>query len=319
MSRPLIYQPEAWTTVESTFRCAQGRYLMSPGSESNRRVLGVLGRALHLYGESVKLIFAGGTSNHLHLILKSETPQARAAFKCHVKTNLSKELGHLFDFPEGFFGRRCRDIPILDDEALRQRLMYASRHCMKEGLVSTMGCWPGVQWPKAVTEGRPLKGVWYDRSRLFEMRRKWEAADAETRGNRPSLKDVAETYVVKLTPPDFMADLDEAAQRAQWTILFEAAVERYPAPPGEPLGRAAIEAQDPQTRPKHTKRTPAPLVHATDPARAREWRTAYRAFVAAWRLATDRLRRGLKDFEFPAGGVVPSVAQALATPMAAPG
>lgn len=64
MPRPLIYQPDEWGIVEVTFRCQQGRYLLSPGKESNNRLLGVLGRAQALYGRDVKLIFVGGTSNH---------------------------------------------------------------------------------------------------------------------------------------------------------------------------------------------------------------------------------------------------------------
>ncbi|MHC4837220.1 MAG: transposase [Planctomycetota bacterium] len=69
MPRPLMVQPERWMTFEWTARCHQARFLLRPNDECNARFLGVLGRALELYGEHVHVHFAGGTSNHVHLLL----------------------------------------------------------------------------------------------------------------------------------------------------------------------------------------------------------------------------------------------------------
>ncbi|MCB9529327.1 MAG: hypothetical protein H6701_13255 [Myxococcales bacterium] len=152
MPRPLMFVPEPWQAFELTIRCHQSRLLMCPGDECSRRVLGVLGRALELYGDHVHLYFAGGTSNHLHLIAAFEDAEWKARFKSHVKTNISKELGELFDWPGCHWDRRSRDIAILDDEAFEDRLAYLASHGVKDNLVSCPGSWPGIQWVRAVTD-----------------------------------------------------------------------------------------------------------------------------------------------------------------------
>ncbi|MHC4838511.1 MAG: transposase, partial [Planctomycetota bacterium] len=68
MARPLMVQPRAWMTFELTARCHQARFLLTPSDECNARFLGVMGRALELYGEQVRVHFAGGTSNHIHIL-----------------------------------------------------------------------------------------------------------------------------------------------------------------------------------------------------------------------------------------------------------
>lgn len=316
MGRPLSYQPEEWTYFELTFRCMQGRFLLRPGSEENRRFIGVLGRSLELYGDNIDLHFAGGTSNHIHLLIRSRTAQDRAAFKCHLKTNLAKELGRLHGWREHVFGRRSRDIPVLDDEAVRERLKYLAAHGVKEGLVETPGWWPGVQWVNAVTEGQELRGVWYDRTRLYRLLQAWEARKPSNRGPKPTLEDVATKYVVRLTPLPFMEHLDEGEQRAEWKRLVDEAVEAYPPERPKALGAEKVLEQNPHAKPRRMKNTPAPLVHSTRPDLRRQWMEAYRGFVTAFRAAMKRLREGLAAFEFPLGGVPPPGAASRVTAMA---
>lgn len=92
MPHPLRSQQRPWQIFEITTRCHQGRFLLRPGSEENRRIIGVIGRALSLYGEHVRLYFGGGTSNHLHLTLAARTQRWLGRFKCHVKSNTSRSL-----------------------------------------------------------------------------------------------------------------------------------------------------------------------------------------------------------------------------------
>ena len=128
MPRPLMFVPAPWTPFEITMRCHQSRLLMCPGDACSRRVLGVIGRALELFGAHAHLYFAGGTSNHLHLIAAFRDAEWKARFKSHIKTNISKELGDLFDWPGNHWDRRTRDIPILDDQAFEDRLAYLASH-----------------------------------------------------------------------------------------------------------------------------------------------------------------------------------------------
>ena len=308
MPRRLNFVERPWQPFELLFRCQHSRLLMRPGDECSRRVLGVLGRALELYGEHVHLYFAGGTSNHLHLIAAFESAEWKARFKCHIKANISKELGDLFDWSGNHWDRRAHDIPILDDSAFIDRLAYLASHGVKDNLVSCPGSWPGIQWVRAVTEGKPLVGVWYDRTALYALRRAWENAPRATRGRRPTLDDVAIPKTVHLTPPPLWAELDAPDLRARWVELVELALERHPAPlPHRIIGPKALVDADPHQRPARTKKAPAPWVFTRCRGLRRAWRAAYAAFVEAYGAAVDALRMGLGAVGFPAEGCRPAV------------
>ena len=304
MSRPLMFQQEPWQAFELTIRCMQGRLLMRPGEECNRRVQGVIGRALELYGEHVHVYLGGSESNHFHIVMAAESAEWKARFKSHIKTNISKELGYLHDWRGCHWDRRCRDIPILDDEALCDRLMYLIAHGVKSGLSETPFHWPGVQWVRAVTEGKTLSGPWYDRTKLDAMLRRWERLPAGERGPKPGLGDVTTMKTIPLTPPPMWAHLDPEELKARWRELVEEAQRRYP-PHDRVLGAKALCAADPHTRPERTKRSPAPAVHTSSTALRKAWRKAYATFVDTYRGAMERLRAGLSAVDFPAEGCRP--------------
>jgi hypothetical protein len=311
MGRPLAFQVDGeWTIFELTFRCMQGRFLMRPETECTKRILGVLWRSLLLYGDNVKLLAGGGTSNHLHLIVATFTSMARARFKSHLKTNISKELGDLFDWKEHLFGRRTRDIPILDEAALMNRVHYCLRHGHKEGLVDERDPWPGVPWLDALVFGKPLEGVWYDRTAFYHARREWELASKERRGPKPTLEQFATVVEVPLEPLPCMAGLTPEQQRERWQAILIEAQAKYPAPEGEALGTEALRTQDPHTRPKRSKHSPAPACHASTKQAAKQWKEVYGQFVTSYRLAWQRLRGELQkpfsSFGFPSGGVPPT-------------
>ena len=71
------------------------------------------------------------------------------------------------------------------------------------------------------------------------------------------------------------------------------------------LGADAVLKQDPHSRPRHSKRSPAPFCHAA----SRDWRqllrTAYAEFVGAYRRAAERLMAGDRDVRFPQGSFPP--------------
>ena len=73
------------------------------------------------------------------------------------------------------------------------------------------------------------------------------------------------------------------------------------------LGVAAILGQHPHDRPKHSKRSPAPLFHAMSVTVRRELWEAYAWFVAAFRDASEKLRAGDRSAVFPAGSFPPAL------------
>ena len=92
MPRPLRFVP-ADALVEVTCRTLHGRFLLRPSRNLNEIVLGILGRAVRLYG--MKLCAFVYLSNHAHLLLRPADAQQLARFMGFVNGNLAKEAGRL--------------------------------------------------------------------------------------------------------------------------------------------------------------------------------------------------------------------------------
>jgi len=304
MPRRLRRQRFAWEPFEITTRCHQARYLLRAGTEANKRVLGVLGRGLELYGEHVRLHFAASENNHVHLYLAARSPVWRARFKCHFKTNVSKELGQLHDWPNGLWERRTSDIPV-EEDAVESRLRYYAAHGVKSGIAKTPLAWPGIQWVRAVTEGTPLRGVWYNRTRLRKLRDAWARQPKDERGRKPGLGAVSTHYTLELTPLPHIAHLSKKAQREYWQQLVAEALVAHPCPTDTPMTAEQVLALDPHTRPASYKRTPAPFIHTHDPEVRATYRKEQRIFEATYR-AANALRAQGEPAELPEGACWPA-------------
>ena len=249
----------------------------------------------------------GGTSGHLHLVIAARTTYLKGQLKRHFKGNVSVELRDLLEnWSDGVWGKRSKDSAIADD-ALEARLAYISAHGVKEGLVETPGHWPGVQFVRAVTEGKPLKGVWYDRTKLDALTRKWERKPLDTRGPKPTLQDVAREMELKLDRLPQLEGLSEADHRAWWVDIVAAGVAAYPCETRmPPKGVERIMKQDPEARPRRPKRSPAPLIHTGSKERRKVFHANYRAYVEGFYRAQERLTAAIADACFPEEGCLPA-------------
>ncbi|MFA6033581.1 MAG: transposase, partial [Myxococcota bacterium] len=165
MSRPIrhLYSPN--TVYEVTCRTVQSRFLLKPSRLLNILILGVIGRALSLFGVNIHLFVV--LSNHMHFLISSETSSLLSRFMCHINSNIAREAGRLCSWRDKFWGRRFSAIPILDDESLINRARYLISHGCKEGLVARPGDWPGINCIAALTKGIPLIGRWINRSLMY--------------------------------------------------------------------------------------------------------------------------------------------------------
>jgi hypothetical protein len=75
----------------------------------------------------------------------------------------------------------------------------------------------------------------------------------------------------------------------------------------EPLGASAILAQDPASRPKRLKKSPAPLFHAASKAMRHYFYEGFSWFVVAYRTAAEKLQGGDPDPRFPIGSFPPAL------------
>lgn len=300
MGRPIRYiRPQK--LVEITCRTIQGRFLLRPSTELNRRVLGVLGRAQRLTG--MKLHAVAFASNHYHLLASPEEPDQLVRFIRHVQSNIAREAGELHGWREKFWSRRYRDIPVSDEsEAQIDRLRYCLSHGLKEDLVARCRDWPGVSSVPALADGEALEGTWYDRTALYEARR---------RGENKRLEDFATVETVELSPLPCWQHLEPEQIRERVADLVTEIEQRHRlrrATEGAGVaGRRAVRRRHPHDRPKQSKRTPAPRFHTASREAWQALRAGVQAFAEEFRAAAELLKIGHPEPRFPAGSFPPNL------------
>lgn len=274
-------------------RTLQALLLLRPSAASCEIILGILGRAQEIYGLNIHaFVFL---SNHYHLLCSPTDPLQLARAMCYINSNLARELGRLHGWRERFWSRRYQAIPVSGEPSAQiERLRYLLAHGCKEGFVLTPGEWPGVHCIHALLEGKPLQGVWFDRSLEYEARRQ---------GIEFGARDFASVHTVILTPLPCWSHLGVAESRTRAAELIaeiESEARRRQAETGhQPMGVEFVRRQHPHQRPMQSKRSPAPIVHAATKAARRAFLDAYRLFVAAYRRAAERLRAGDRSVHFP--------------------
>ena len=299
MSRHLRFIPEGGALVEVTSRTIQGRLLLCPSPKLNDIILGVLGRAQREYPvEIVGYVFA---ANHFHLLLRVDTAKQLSDFMCYFNSNLAKEIARRTGWKEKVWGRRYQAIVISDEEEMQvARLRYCLSHGVKENLVARVEEWPGVHCAVPLMTGSPVEGTWYDRTleyNAFLRGKTLEKGESESRER------------VYLSPLPCWKHLSEEAYRARIADLVREINESGAVARAEsqiaPLGPAGVRAQNPETRPRKIKKSPAPFCHALRKKVRKALWEAYGYFVAAYREAAEKLRAGDRNAEFPPGSFPP--------------
>jgi hypothetical protein len=301
MARRLRYF-EPGSLVEVTTRTLHGLLLLRPSPQLREITLGVLGRAQRLY--AVRLHLFVFLSNHFHLLCSPTDPEQLAQFMCFLNSNLAREVGRLCGWRERFWGRRYQAIPVTGEDAAQvERLRYVLAHGVKEGLVLTPADWPGAHCVNTLLHGAPLEGYWFDRTRESAARRAGLACEE---------RSFATVETVHLEPLPCWRDLPAEMYRGRIVDLIcaiEEEARREQARTGyDPLGARAVCRQDPMSRPRRSKRGPAPAIHASTRAARRDFRDAYRMFVDAYRRAAEALRaEPSPPVEFPLLSIPPAL------------
>ncbi len=292
--------PDSGSLVEVTQRTLQARHLLVPSPILNDIVLGVLGRAQRLH--PLEIHGYSFLTSHFHLLVTAPNALELALFMGYFSSNLAREVARLTDWDEKVWGDRYHAILITDEEEAQvARMKYVLSNGCKEGLVSRPHEWPGAHCAGPLLEGRSeVEGTWYDRTREYVLRRQ--------------KKDFSETdyttrETVRLTPLPCWKHLSPEAYRKKITDLIETITEEAQLvrsrSGAQPLGPDAICRQTPGTRPEKIKRSAAPRFHAFGKSARRMLYEAFALFVAAFREASEKLRRGEDSVRFPAGSFPP--------------
>lgn len=297
MARPLRFVP-ADSVVEVTVRTVGSRYLLRPGATVNDLILGVLGRAQHLFG--VRVFAVSVMSNHLHALLGVEHAAQLAGFMQHALANIAKEVGRHHGWSGPFWSRRYRSIVVADAESQVSRLRYVLCQGLKEGLVDRVERWPGVSSYRASKRGVPLAGVWRDRTAAYRARQRGEKPDPRTTEVSFEVRLSQLPALTEKSQAEYAAFICELVRREERNVE----VSRRASGKTAVVGVRRILAQDPHSAPGRTERSPAPLVHAASVAVRVTFKALYRWFADAFRGAAAQLREG-KIAAFPEGAFPP--------------
>ena len=275
--------------------------MLCPSPQLNDIILGVLGRAQHKH--PVEIVAYAFASNHWHALLRVDDAKQLSDFMCFFNSNLAKEVGRRTGWKEKVWGRRYQAIVISDEvEVQVARLRYCLSHGVKEGLVDRVEAWPGVHCAVPLMTGAAVEGTWFDRTREY---------NARLRGKELEKGESASTEVVRLSPLPCWKHLTEEKYRDRIREIVREIDETAAAQRAESLiptlGPEGVRAQNPETRPKRIKKSPAPFFHALRKKVRKALWEAYGVFLAAYREAAEKWRAGDRGAVFPAGSFPPGL------------
>jgi len=175
MGRRLRFIPPEGALVEVTCRTVQGRFLLTPSTELNEIILGVLGRAQRLY--PVGCCGYACLSNHYHILLEVADARQLSTFMGYFNSNLAREVARRTGWTDKVWARRYQAIPVSEEPGAQvARLAYLLSHGTKEGLVETPAQWPGVHCVRPLLAGESsVEGLWFDRTREYNARLRGES------------------------------------------------------------------------------------------------------------------------------------------------
>ena len=73
----------------------------------------------------------------------------------YLLSNISKKVGALVKWRGAFWERRYSAQPLLDEDALLDKVRYVLAHGVKEGLVRRCSEWPGLSALPLMQDGKP--------------------------------------------------------------------------------------------------------------------------------------------------------------------
>jgi REP element-mobilizing transposase RayT len=295
MGNPLrMYGENEWWFITS--RCFQARMLMTPRIPLVRTVCGgVLAKAAEVHG--VKVFAYVFMSNHVHLVVRARGAQV-AKFLKYFLGNLSKKLAPLCKgrWWNRFWERRASVAPILDLNALEERVAYVLAHGVKERLVRRATDWEGLHCAEQMLDGKARSFPWFNWTKRWLLGSKSRSRSAAFGGRYD--EEWSEPVTLELTPlPGREAEKDEERlARIKGRLDADTETQRRSR---KPVAGMSVVKRQSMAPPRATKHGVRPLCHAGDLEGWKAFRDSFRSFCWAFRIASQRWLAGERDVEFP--------------------
>jgi len=276
-------------------------FALRPCEESTATIIGVYGRALHLF-PSIRLHAFNPLSNQLTDLISASNPAEIQAFVGYIKTNISKELRRLHDLPYPVFAeQRAHVLPISPDLASEEkRFRYVLSQGTKEDLVESPRDWRGATGVHQLETDAPLYGPWFDRSAEDRARRRGETFEKY---------EYATWYPVRLSPLPSWNHLPDWRERATEIISDIERVnrERREREGKSVLGFEGVMAFSPMHFPAEYAKSPTPHVLAASEGTYRAFRRAFDTFCELfWECSREARENPDAEIAFPPCSFPPS-------------
>jgi hypothetical protein len=290
-------RPLRWLTPRTrwfvTTRCLESRFFLKPTPALNQRFGFWLAKALARY-PAIRLHAVYAASNHLHAVL-TDTDGSLSAFCGYFLGMLARDVNLLHDRLGPVFHRRFSAEPILDDDAVAERIAYLVCNPVEDRLAAGWRHWPGtLLWSQS---GAPQTHVF---RRLDAVALRTAKAQSKHTGVPVREQDFVDRETLTIHPvdddrghcldPDRIRTAVERRERSLAETLR-----------GKPvLGPVKALRQDVNASPRHSDRSPRPLCHTSRREIWDEFRVAWRRLVSAYRETAARFRDGDLRVRFPA-------------------
>ncbi len=265
----------------------------------NQAVLEWLARAQKGFPD-VRILALCVLSNHLHLVVQDNAGEL-ASWASYFLGNLARAVNRIRQRTGAFFERRYSAEPILDDDALLERIVYVVTNPVKARLCRRSRDWLGVDLFADAGVSREIPVFWIDRSAPASP----HSPRAKTPRGAPHSQTVRSQ--IRLDPLPTSGIHDPGGERLRHAIEFrekELADERRRLK-RRTLTPTQVLAQHWHAAPKSPTRSPRPLCHTGVPELRKAFREGFQHFVSLFREASERLRAGLKavfpDWSYPPG------------------
>jgi hypothetical protein len=225
-------------------------------------------------------------------------------------SELARRLNKLYGREGTLYAGRFKAEPVLDDEAMIEKMRYILCNPVAAGLVRTPGEWPGVtSWHAQMSDAEAVEGRFILKKEFRPLKRK---------NPDLTLDQARKTYRLKLARLPGWEGLDQATYRRRLRELVEDHCEELvrdiEAEGRSILGPEGVMRQRWAKRAtsKSTKRRP--LCHTRCPKQRREYREHHREVRDRYLKARGKLFRRGREPEFPFGTYPPGRRRCVGAP-----